>query len=626
MNRITTLLFLMASCAFANARVQGDCMQGGHRVTVTGGLNSQSFAMQSFVNTTGGTPTSGCTVSVYITGSGGMLATLTANTQNTTANPFVADATGHWYFEAVNGTYDITLSGAGISSPFTIGAVSNFDEAAIWIDASSSPYQGMTAANAITAAAATAGAGGVVFVPSSMASGDPTSLPSGVIVLDWRAGNLRIFGGNDAGNGIKEISSYRANISGDNPLGRFQIYSELGSVRGANGLPEGNDMVVLAAGSADLRLKTIPTTATSSTSVSAGTHTITYSTPMTQGVGASTFYSLASMDIDPGTSQEEVIPFTSFVSLTPTTLTAPFAKSHTAPYTILQEGAYFLDGYQIITPGDGGLHSHINVDDFQISPYLYLPYWLGATWPDSGLQFLGQVTGANGSNSDFIYRNSKSSSCFKFRNAAATADMLDICESGGNPILFGGNTTNQSLRMTFDSDAPRFTGQGTVGGLIFNAGAFTGNTGTFYFRDNLVDNNNIFTINTASGVSTANKLAIGTDAAFSNDPRGSWTTFFPGNLTSSWTGGYWTPDKAITITRVSLAAKTAPMTCSQNASIQIAQGGTTNNVAVSAATVDTGAIDTNYLGGTPITVSIVTPATCSVAPADVNFVVEYRMQ
>lgn len=97
-------------------------MQGGHLV-ITNGLNASSRFMQSYVNLTGSTPTSGCTVTVYITGSGGMLATLTAATGNVTSNPFTADATGHWYFEAGNGNYDVTLSGGGIASPFTLGAI-----------------------------------------------------------------------------------------------------------------------------------------------------------------------------------------------------------------------------------------------------------------------------------------------------------------------------------------------------------------------------------------------------------------------------------------------------------------------------------------------------------------------
>jgi hypothetical protein len=124
MNRITLFsLPLLASLALANGRVQGDCTQGGHVVVVAGLTATPQFAQQSFVNATGNTPTSGCTVSVFITGSGGSPATLTASTTNATAGVFVADTTGHWYFEAVDGNYDVTLSGAGISTPFTLGNI-----------------------------------------------------------------------------------------------------------------------------------------------------------------------------------------------------------------------------------------------------------------------------------------------------------------------------------------------------------------------------------------------------------------------------------------------------------------------------------------------------------------------
>lgn len=126
MYRILFAVLMSAGICSANARVQGDCMKGAARV-VSNGVNSTTRVMQSYVNLTGTTPTSGCTVTVYITGSGGTLATLTSNTQANTANPFVADATGHWYFEATNGMFDVTLSGAGIATPFTLGAVSNID-------------------------------------------------------------------------------------------------------------------------------------------------------------------------------------------------------------------------------------------------------------------------------------------------------------------------------------------------------------------------------------------------------------------------------------------------------------------------------------------------------------------
>jgi len=114
------VLLAMAGCGWANARLQGDCTQGGY-VVATQGMNSSTRVMRSFVTLTGNTPTSGCNVTVFITGSGGSKATLITNNRATTANPFTADATGHWYFEVVDGAYDITLSGSGIAAPFTLG-------------------------------------------------------------------------------------------------------------------------------------------------------------------------------------------------------------------------------------------------------------------------------------------------------------------------------------------------------------------------------------------------------------------------------------------------------------------------------------------------------------------------
>ena len=127
MNKVILFCFsLLVSLALhANERANGDCMQGGHAV-VTNGISSTTRVMQSFVNLTGQVPTSGCTVTVYLTGTA-TVATLATNSQMSTANPFTADATGHWYFEAANATYDVVLSNAGIGSPFTIGAILLFD-------------------------------------------------------------------------------------------------------------------------------------------------------------------------------------------------------------------------------------------------------------------------------------------------------------------------------------------------------------------------------------------------------------------------------------------------------------------------------------------------------------------
>jgi hypothetical protein len=131
MNRIASLV-LLAVCAFpasAMVKAQGDCAQGGYFVTSNGVQSSATF-MRSFVNLTGGVPTSGCTVSVYQSGSTTLVTVFSDNAGTVLGNPFTADATGHWGFYAPNGTYDVVLYGAGITSPFTIAGVWLFDIAA----------------------------------------------------------------------------------------------------------------------------------------------------------------------------------------------------------------------------------------------------------------------------------------------------------------------------------------------------------------------------------------------------------------------------------------------------------------------------------------------------------------
>jgi hypothetical protein len=56
------------------------------------------------------------------------------------SNPFTADNLGNWGFYAPNGAYNIQFSGTGITSPFTLPAVSGFDEAQIQLDVRSVPY------------------------------------------------------------------------------------------------------------------------------------------------------------------------------------------------------------------------------------------------------------------------------------------------------------------------------------------------------------------------------------------------------------------------------------------------------------------------------------------------------
>lgn len=109
--------------------------------------------------------------------------------------------------------------------------------------------------------------------------------------------------------------------------------------------------------------------------------------------------------------------------------------------------------------------------------------------------------------------------------------------------------------------------------------------------------------------------------------RSEQNIFLPGALTTTWTGSTWTPDRALTVTRLQVQMKTAPAGCTTNAVVRLTDGTTPVNVTISAAANDSGAITQNYAAGTPLTVSVQTAAAgCSTSPADGNVTVQYRMQ
>jgi hypothetical protein len=121
-------------------------------------------------------------------------------------------------------------------------------------------------------------------------------------------------------------------------------------------------------------------------------------------------------------------------------------------------------------------------------------------------------------------------------------------------------------------------------------------------------------------------VAFGTET-FTASPRSEQNVFLPGALTSTWTGATWTADKALTITRIQVQAKTAPAGCTTNAIVRLTDGTTPVNVTVSAAANDSGAISQNYAAGSSLQVLVQTAAAgCTTSPADANVTVQYRMQ
>lgn len=93
------------------------CTIGG-QVVVTGSQSSTTKVMRSYPN---------CTVTVYVSGTLTLASLFSNNGVTPQANPFSANAQGFGAFYAANGVYDIQISGAGLGSPYTFGAVSLFD-------------------------------------------------------------------------------------------------------------------------------------------------------------------------------------------------------------------------------------------------------------------------------------------------------------------------------------------------------------------------------------------------------------------------------------------------------------------------------------------------------------------
>lgn len=130
-----------------------------------------------------------------------------------------------------------------------------------------------------------------------------------------------------------------------------------------------------------------------------------------------------------------------------------------------------------------------------------------------------------------------------------------------------------------------------------------------------------------TGFCAPTTITIGGDATLSSSPRAVPPVFFPGALTTTWTGASWTLDKAITVTRVQSAVKVVPAGCSTSAIVRVTDGSTPINLTINAATNDSGAITQNYAAGATLSVSIQTAAAgCTTSPGDLNLSLTSRMQ
>lgn len=122
MRRVYNALFVCLLLLFFKLPVQaqsysynGICESGNTAVTIPGtqGSGVQRF-QRSFPS---------CTVTVYLAGTVSLATIYSDNNSTALGNPFTAQLAGRFTFYALDGYYDVKLSGGGIPAPFTIGNV-----------------------------------------------------------------------------------------------------------------------------------------------------------------------------------------------------------------------------------------------------------------------------------------------------------------------------------------------------------------------------------------------------------------------------------------------------------------------------------------------------------------------
>lgn len=234
--RLLLLAFLLSVPSFATQRATGWCQQGG-KVTVSAasvGTSplSRGF-MQSYKN---------CTVTVYLTGTGGTLATIYSDNSSTAlANPFTADQYGLWYFYAADGTYDVQISGGGppaLSVPYTFGAISLVGQflADQFPPGTNAGDQIQACLNALPAGGGTCDATGI-YGTQTVTSAITLSANQKLIL-----GQISLSGAIDP---VIQISGSNATISCAGPTAS-SIISTLSVTNGSGVNPTGNTIAVTA--------------------------------------------------------------------------------------------------------------------------------------------------------------------------------------------------------------------------------------------------------------------------------------------------------------------------------------------------------------------------------------------
>ncbi len=113
MLRNVFLFLIVVVGLHANERYANFCSTGGKTV-VTTGVSGAPKVQASYPQ---------CQVTVFLTGTLTRATLYSDNGTSALANPFTASTNGYFFFYAVNGRYDVMMSGGGLPAPVTLGDV-----------------------------------------------------------------------------------------------------------------------------------------------------------------------------------------------------------------------------------------------------------------------------------------------------------------------------------------------------------------------------------------------------------------------------------------------------------------------------------------------------------------------
>ena len=104
-----------------------------------------------------------------------------------------------------------------------------------------------------------------------------------------------------------------------------------------------------------------------------------------------------------------------------------------------------------------------------------------------------------------------------------------------------------------------------------------------------------------------------------------WAIYVP-DLTHQYTASTLTPTEDITVTRVQAQTIEPGQFCNVNPVITVSNGAASVTLSVTTLANDSGLVNTRFVAGIPITVSVSSPAACVDAPSWANVVVQYNSQ